>query len=671
MLAGDKDWWTEVETSFRTHSDEVAQLGSGNLLQGEVLDDDNSFSPDFVVEFLEPSDRSDSLGRLGEYEILEVIGRGGMGVVLKGLQTELGRFVAVKVMAPALATSGAARQRFVREARAAAAIVHPNVMPIHSVCTTSRLPYLVMPFLACESLQQRIDRQGSLDVTEILRIGLQVARGLAASHAQGLVHRDVKPANILLEKGVDRVMLTDFGLARAADDSSLTRTGTVTGTPQYMSPEQSFGEALDCRSDLFSLGSVLYTMCTGRSPFRAETALAVLRRISDTQARPIREINPNIPQWLELIVARLHAKAADNRFQSANELLELLEQCLAHLQQPGTKPLPQMPKIISTGATLVKQSPWKPNTARFLVLVGCCVLMVAIWLVVTAATNRPGHTARVALDQVQQRETSITTETVAGAVPPIEPLHDVDSNRSLLTGNVVGQSANTTNSAREPRPFAASDLPFRRSWNFQGRSPNFLSDWGSREQDSVLQLERGLKVTRKHMADTSEIGVAFEMTADVSNDFEITLEFCDFKSTPVSNDWRVPRVDISGQIFSVNDPEKRVHVLGINHRRDVEGRMSVVAVQGDQQPSGSLEYRSASMSVKRDSGRLRLVRQGGDMFYQTSPLETEKWTTTSCFPVDRGPFKSIVVGLRTDDLEGSGEVTLTNVSIRAQGTHER
>src|SRR5262245_59213986 len=165
-----------------------------------------------------------------------------MGIVLKGFQRELGRYVAVKVMAPHLAASGAARQRFVREARAAAAIVHPHVMPIHAVCTTARLPYLVMPFIACESLQQRIDRQGPLDVAETLRIAMQAAQGLAASHAQGLVHRDVKPANILLEKGVDRVMLTDFGLARAADDASLTHTRIVAGTPQYMSPEQSRGE---------------------------------------------------------------------------------------------------------------------------------------------------------------------------------------------------------------------------------------------------------------------------------------------------------------------------------------------------------------------------------------------------------------------------------------------
>ncbi|MDB5389852.1 MAG: hypothetical protein JWM11_5498, partial [Planctomycetaceae bacterium] len=230
---------------------------------------------------------------------------------------------------------------------------------------------------------------------------------------------------------------------------------------------------------------------------------------------------------------------------------------------------------------------------------------------------------------------------------------------------------NQANSMREPKPFGQRDLPFVVNWNFQGPRPNFLSDWGPRRQDSVLQMDRGMKVTRKSIADESEIGVAFELAADLSHDFEITLEFCDFKSTPTCSDWRVPRVDISGQIFSLSEPDKRVHVLGINHRRDIEGHLKVVAVQGDQAATGGLEYRSAGIPVQRDSGRLRLIRQGGEIFYQTSPRETEQWTTIICNPVDQGSFKSIVVGLRADDLDGSGEAILTSVAIRAQGIHPK
>ncbi len=185
---------------------------------------------------------SEYIGRLGDIEIQDVIGHGGMGVVLKGYQPELKRLVAVKVLAPQLAVSAAARKRFAREVQATAAILHPNVMPILTVHSSGKLPFIVMPYVACESLQQRLDRVGSLELIDILRIGMQTANGLAAAHAQGLVHRDVKPANILLEISVEKVMLTDFGLARAIDDASITRTGIIAGTPLYMSPEQARGE---------------------------------------------------------------------------------------------------------------------------------------------------------------------------------------------------------------------------------------------------------------------------------------------------------------------------------------------------------------------------------------------------------------------------------------------
>lgn len=213
-------------------------------------------------------------------------------------------------------------------------------MAIHSVNPNAKLPYLVMPYVACQSLQERLDQQGPLDVKDVLRIGMQAAFGLSAAHAQGLVHRDVKPANILLETNVDRVLLTDFGLARAVDDATLTRTGIIAGTPQYMSPEQANGDAVDHRSDLFSLGAVLYAMCTGRPPFRADTTFGILRRIRETAPRPIREINPEIPQWIERIVMKLLAKDVAERFGSAVEVATLLEQSLAHVQQPTSVDLP-------------------------------------------------------------------------------------------------------------------------------------------------------------------------------------------------------------------------------------------------------------------------------------------------------------------------------------------
>jgi serine/threonine-protein kinase len=337
-LAAEPSWWEEASRLLPQGGD-FSCSETPVVAIGEAGDD--FLLGDFACDYLAACDNPAALGKLGQYEILEVIGRGGMGIVLKGYDGELNRYVAVKALAPHLASSAAARSRFAREAKAAAAVVHPHVVAIHAVSGTGRLPHLVMPLITGQSLQQRLDRCGPLELKEVLRIGMQAAQGLAAAHAQGLVHRDVKPANILLESAdVDRVMLTDFGLARAADDASLTRSGIIPGTPQYMSPEQARGEAADPRSDLFSLGSVLYAMCAGHAPFRAETPLAVLRRICDETPRPIREINPDVPAWLARIIERLHAKVADDRYQSAAELARVLEQCLAHVQQPMLAPLP-------------------------------------------------------------------------------------------------------------------------------------------------------------------------------------------------------------------------------------------------------------------------------------------------------------------------------------------
>ena len=344
-LAAEGEWWSEAKSSLhgsRWNKDGTLWLTTCDFGARENESPDSSITS---LDFLEPSDSPAMLGRLGAYDILSVIGSGGFGIVLKGYQSELNRYVAVKVLAPHLAHNAAARKRFAREAQAAAAVVHPHVVAIHAIDPSGKLPYLVMPLIAGESLQERLDREGPLDVKEVLRIALQVSQGLAAAHAQGVVHRDVKPANILLERGVDRVMLTDFGLARAMDDAALTRSTVIAGTPQYMSPEQAQGDGIDHRTDLFSLGSVIYTMCTGHPPFRAETLMGVLRRISDGSPREVREVNSDVPAWLAAIIAKLHSPDPANRFQSASELASLLEQCLAHLQQPTLTPLPRIPGV--------------------------------------------------------------------------------------------------------------------------------------------------------------------------------------------------------------------------------------------------------------------------------------------------------------------------------------
>lgn len=342
-LAGGDGWLSEVREHLSS-AEVLAYAGEPGKQPGcseaaGLLDHDHE--TDDKLNFLDPSSDPEKLGRLGTYEVESVIGRGGMGIVLKAFDAALNRHVAIKVLAAELATSGAARRRFARESQAAAAIAHEHVVAIHAVDNSGKLPFLVMPYIPGKSLQERLDESGPLEIKEVLRIGLQAAAGLAAAHAQGLVHRDIKPANILLENGIERVRITDFGLARAVDDASQTQSGFIAGTPQYMAPEQARGEPVDHRADLFSLGSVMYAMCTGRPPFRAETTFAVLRRICEDTPRPLREINPDTPDWLQAIISKLHARDPAERFQTATEVATLLEQYLAHLQQPTTCPLPR------------------------------------------------------------------------------------------------------------------------------------------------------------------------------------------------------------------------------------------------------------------------------------------------------------------------------------------
>jgi WD40 repeat protein len=334
--AGDAALRQRIEALLHAHA------AAGNFLarpagqqlaaRGDML---TKQAEEVPLDFLAPASRPGSQGRLGHYEVLEVVGTGGMGIVLRAFDDKLHRVAAIKVLAPALASSGSARQRFVREAQATAAVTHDNVIDIHAVEDAGPVPYLVMQFIDGPTLQTKLDHSGPLPLREILRIGMQIAAGLAAAHAQGLVHRDVKPANILLENGIERIKITDFGLARAVDDASLTKSGVIAGTPSYMSPEQANGEHVDHRSDLFSLGSVLYALCAGHAPFRAETTMAVLKRVCEEAPRPLREVNADVPEWLEAVIARLHAKRPAERFQSAAEVAELLGRHLAHLQQPG------------------------------------------------------------------------------------------------------------------------------------------------------------------------------------------------------------------------------------------------------------------------------------------------------------------------------------------------
>jgi eukaryotic-like serine/threonine-protein kinase len=340
----------------------VAEVEHPTAPSDTQAEHDDDEQDERALDFLQPSTRPGALGRLAHYEVLEVLGQGGFGTVVRAFDEKLHRMVAIKIMSPQLAATSPARKRFMREARSSAAIRHENVVDIHAI-EEKPIPFLVMEYVGGETLQQRLDRNGPLEPPEVLRIGMQIAHGLAAAHAMGKIHRDIKPANILLENGIDRVKITDFGLARAADDASLTQSGLIAGTPMYMAPEQAQGVALDHRADLFSFGSVLYVMCSGRPPFRASTTLAVLKRVADDTPRPIREIIPEIPQWLCDIITRLHAKRPEDRFQNAKEVADVLGKYLTELELHGkVRTVVQM--STKTAAAPVAAPPPRPSPAR-------------------------------------------------------------------------------------------------------------------------------------------------------------------------------------------------------------------------------------------------------------------------------------------------------------------
>ena len=293
------------------------------------------------LSVLGPTDDPASMGRIGNYEIQGILGRGGMGIVFRAIDSALSRNVALKVLDPALASVAAARKRFAMEARAMAAISHEHVVPVYTVDEHRGLPYFAMEYVPGGTLESRIRKHGPLDALSVLRISRQIALALSAAHECGLVHRDIKPANVLVDRGVDRVRVSDFGLARVNSDASHTRSGFIAGTPQFMAPEQVRGETCTAQSDLFSLGTVMYAMCTGHSPFRSETIYGSMQRIVHEEPRSICEQARSIPDWLESFIFKLLSKKTSDRFPDAITVATLLEKEIAHAENAtqNTKPL--------------------------------------------------------------------------------------------------------------------------------------------------------------------------------------------------------------------------------------------------------------------------------------------------------------------------------------------
>ncbi len=360
--------------------------------------------------FLAPPQAPDELGRLGPYRVLAVLGAGGMGVVFRAEDPQLQRPVALKAMLPALADSASARQRFLREARAAAALKHDHIVGVYQVSEDGGVPYLAMEFLNGEPLDERLQREGKLPLAEVLRIGREIALGLAAAHERGLIHRDIKPANIWLEAGEPgasatggRVKILDFGLARATGvESQLTQQGVIIGTPAYMAPEQAQGKEVDPRCDLFSLGCVLYRMATGAPPFRGSDMISTLLAVATEMPRPPHALEAGLPPALSQLIMNLLAKEAARRPASARAVAETLEHLAADLgnRVPSDRPAAQKkwPRAAGVAAGLVLAGLvllWAGGVFRLQTRDGTIVLA---GLPPGAEVSVEGETARVRLD---------------------------------------------------------------------------------------------------------------------------------------------------------------------------------------------------------------------------------------------------------------------------------
>ena len=369
---------------------------------------------------------SDLIGKsIGQYQIVEQIGLGGMATVYKAYQPSIDRYVAIKILPKQLAHDPNFVKRFQHEARAIAALEHPHILPIHDFDTEGEYTYLVMRYVEGGTLTNLMGQ--SLPYERIIQIVGNIARALDYAHQQGVVHRDIKPSNILIDKHGEE-LLTDFGIAKMVEGSSdtqLTSAGSILGTPAYMSPEQAEGKPVDGRSDIYSLGVVLYELLTGQPPYRAETPLAIVLMHLNDPLPPPRTIKPGIPEPLERVVLKAMAKKPEERFQTAADMEKALKQALREIESsPQTANLP-----LPATQTEVAPQPVTPTPPAksggiltpLLIVGGLVVLLLCLagagvitWVVMVTPTNRTTSTA-AASSQIQA---NLPTATALPTMPP-------------------------------------------------------------------------------------------------------------------------------------------------------------------------------------------------------------------------------------------------------------
>ncbi len=378
------------------------------------------------------------------YEVGREIGRGGMGVVYSAIDRKLRRGVAVKVLPPELAYRDDVKQRFLREAQTAAQLSHQNIVPIYGVEERAGLVCFVMALVEGESLATRISRDRRLSVKEVREVLAGVADALGYAHQNGIVHRDVKPDNILLDKSTGRPMVTDFGIARAAEgDARLTVTGIAVGTPAYMSPEQAMGEReIDGRSDLYSLAIVGYQMLSGELPFQAANTPAMLMKHISEAPRPLNEIRQDAPQSLLSALSRAMAKKPADRFASAAEFRAALLSDAAPAPQRPAAVAPRRPEAGQPGASaaLRESAQWKHPVPQGPAAGGVRDAIRAMRQ--ASSKSRPGdkHPGRIVRDAIEaanpgwRRGAAGSSDAPLAPVPPWMPPSWRDARRDWRVG---------------------------------------------------------------------------------------------------------------------------------------------------------------------------------------------------------------------------------------------